>query len=684
MHEKFFGLQKRPFLSVATLERYCSVASQEAAFESCHRAIHRAEGPVAIFGGPGLGKSMVCLRIADAFRRIFEVVVLSSSQLCSRRALLQSLLFELRMPYRDLNEGELRLSLLDRLQPSNENDSDGLVLVVDEAQTLSIRLLEELRMLTNLTRDGVPRVRLVLCGTMRLEELLGHPQLESLNQRLATRCYLTPLTTQETLNFIRNKIERCGASAASVMTEEATHLIHRATDGVPRLIDQLADQALRIAAEARQRPCSGSTVEAAWSSLQQIPLPWNDAASPIQPPSQAIEFGALDEDSENDFASSQQASAAAFEDWFPSNRNEAATNENLSTNFAQPEPVPSIELPTNPLNLASNDSPWDSLLAENTGPQLPESPLNTVEEPWMAIPSAGMGLSGFSAAAFQGEPPTGFSPSPERFFEDAPRSNSQFNMPETEDYPWHTPSSARSEFTDLSSLQVFEQARLNDYFPQERIANLANVEPVSEEYPWPVQQDPSAATTDLFGQDFEEEVPVEAMPAKASENYFPFYSDVVTPPVLNSLPTELAFEIDSSNDGLQEAALEPYVELLDRVSSANLDAMTFDPAETLRASQAPTTSEAEPLPSPQAPSPWSAPNLETNAPAFDGSLGRQSRSTILSFADANAPMPGFVADDRDMLVIEEDIANQASDASYERPVPAVVHPYKQLFSKLRG
>ncbi len=305
MHETFFGLQKRPFLAVPTLDRYCPVECQEAAFENCTRAIARAEGPVAILGGTGLGKTMLCLRIGEAFRGNFEVVMLASSQICSRRALLQSLLFELRMPYRDLSEGELRLSLLDRLQPSNENPTDGLVLIVDEAQTLSVKLLDELRLITNLARDGVPRVRLVLCGTLRLDELLGSPQLESLNQRLACRCYLTPLNQSQTLYYLTYKVERCGASIHSVFTDDAMRLIHRATDGVPRLIDQVADQALRVAAESRQRPISASLVETAWASLQQIPLPWSDPGSPIAQPATSIEYGSLDEDGDHDFASSE-------------------------------------------------------------------------------------------------------------------------------------------------------------------------------------------------------------------------------------------------------------------------------------------------------------------------------------------------------------------------------------------
>ncbi len=132
----------------------------------------------------GTGKSLLGLRIADSWRKNFEVILLSSSKFCTRRALLQCLLFELRMPYRDLSEGELRLSLQERLQLSMENPSDGLILIVDEAQSLNLKLLEELRMLTNLARDGQPRVRLILIGTPRLDELLGHSRMESLNQDL--------------------------------------------------------------------------------------------------------------------------------------------------------------------------------------------------------------------------------------------------------------------------------------------------------------------------------------------------------------------------------------------------------------------------------------------------------------------------------------------------------------------
>jgi general secretion pathway protein A len=279
MYESFFGFVKRPFLAVSTLDRYFPATSIEQTLQTTSRAIQRGEGPVAIFGGTGLGKTMCCLRIAEHFHRNFEVVMLASSQLITRRALLQSLLFELRMPYRDMSEGELRLTLMNRIQPSVENPTDGLVLIVDEAQTLSMKLLDELRLLTNVVRNGVPRVRLVLCGTMRLEECLSHPHMESMNQRLAARCYLTPLSIQETAQYVTHKIELSGVSSSNVMTRDALDAIYRGSDGIPRLIDQLADQSLLLACNDRERPVSAAMVGRAWCMLQQLPNPWSEPES---------------------------------------------------------------------------------------------------------------------------------------------------------------------------------------------------------------------------------------------------------------------------------------------------------------------------------------------------------------------------------------------------------------------
>jgi type II secretory pathway predicted ATPase ExeA len=223
---------------------------------------------------------MSCLLLAQHFKDRFDVVLLASSQICTRRALLQYLLYELRLPYRDRSEGDLRLAINQRLLPNSEHANEGLLLIVDEAQTLSTKLLDELRLLTNIVHQGVPRVRLVLCGTMKLEDLLTHPQLESLNQRIASRNYLTPLSSYETTHYVRYKIERSGVHPDQVITGDALDALFRGSDGIPRLIDQLADHAFYLAEKMGARLVNATIVGQAWSALQQLPNPWSEPAIP--------------------------------------------------------------------------------------------------------------------------------------------------------------------------------------------------------------------------------------------------------------------------------------------------------------------------------------------------------------------------------------------------------------------
>jgi type II secretory pathway predicted ATPase ExeA len=311
MYEAFFGLTRPPFRATPTLEGYFPGEQYEQCLHTLGRVIQRGEGPAAIIASPGLGKSMLGLRLADDFRDSHSVVLLSSSQLCTRRALLQCLLFELDMPFRGLTEGELRLSLIDRLQGNNQTggEDQGLLLIVDEAHTLPLKLLEELRMMTNLVVSGRARIALVLLGSLRLEEHLGNPQLESLNQRIAARVYLHPLSGSETQRYIAHKIELAGARWESVIAAGAITTLYRATDGIPRLIDQTLDHALLLAAQASQRPVTAEMIERAWSDLQQLPIAWQSEVTSAAS-TEGIEFGPLDDGAgEDEFSELPQASA---------------------------------------------------------------------------------------------------------------------------------------------------------------------------------------------------------------------------------------------------------------------------------------------------------------------------------------------------------------------------------------
>jgi type II secretory pathway predicted ATPase ExeA len=669
MHETYFGLRKRPFLATPTLDRYCPIECQESAYSTAVRAIQRAEGPVSIIGGTGLGKSMVCLRIADAFRRSFEVIVLASSQLCSRRALLQSLLFELRMPYRDLSEGELRLSLLERLQPSNDNPTDGLVLIVDEAQTLAPKLLEELRLITNLTRDGVPRVRLVLSGTTRLEELLGHPQMESLNQRLAARCYLMPLNSQETVQYLTHKIELCGAPVSAVITEDAIRLVHRATDGVPRLIDQVVDSALRIASEIKQRPVSVQIIQEAWARSQQLPLPWSDKAQSISDSPTSIEFGLLEDDTEQDF---RGRDTSYIHQYAGNVLHNPSSDDALYGQIDEPE------------NTSTPQATYDADMATY------EESIGLTLKPTQhlpPVPSAGSGLSRSISNAWDSFVEPASKEVDDSLDYAVDHSNEHLMMQASSQSPTYSQSfdvEPADSYPQYGS-EVQNSTVANDIFGMDYEEELWLIEPSASTMPInPTSQSQSphiispmaGATSNGF------DVPIEVVSDNTIDNLLYAFRDA--PQQQNASGNTNLPEVSAYQDETESA-----FELLDQISLVNLEAMTMSTQDSSGVMNKVTNHQEPPLEVVIKNS-----VVRSQKSSFSGmksshaTPSRPPRPSILSFAEMQNESSEMIRDDRDLLVIEEDVlqmnAGVPVGAAHDSISQASVHPYKQLFSKLRG
>lgn len=292
MYESFFQFHRRPFCSTPQAEFYFPAASIENALQTLVRLVERVEGPGLLIGGPGTGKTLVCQMLKSRFCETFHVVLLNSAQLTTHRALLQHILFALELPYRGLDEGELLLAFMEFLQ-SQETSKTGLLLLVDEAHTLPAAVLEGLRTITNVTQDDQPRVHVILAGGSGLEERFAHPELSCFNQRLAARCYLQSLNYEETCGYVHWRISKAGASPDHVFTHDAWQPVYHATDGIPRLINQVCDHALILACAAGQNHLDGRRIEEAWADLQQLPTPWQPARTEPAETAGVVEFGGL-------------------------------------------------------------------------------------------------------------------------------------------------------------------------------------------------------------------------------------------------------------------------------------------------------------------------------------------------------------------------------------------------------
>lgn len=295
----------RAFPSYPRIDRYFGAGSVEEARTRVMRCVERGDGPSLVIGAPGMGKTMLLSVLEESLRQRFSVASLASTQLCTRRALLQAVLHGLGQPYSGRDEGEVRLALASYLDNRAECPN-GAVLLVDEAQALPSRLLEELRILSNLARGGEPLVRLVLAGSAALEEQFASPALEAFNQRLAARAYLGPLTHAETCQYVRAHVAASGTDPDALFENDAIDAIYSASDGVPRLINQVCDRAILMAGEQCATSIEAGMIQAAWSDLHQLPAPWytpnptneaintNGVDSKTHTTNDMIEFGSLD------------------------------------------------------------------------------------------------------------------------------------------------------------------------------------------------------------------------------------------------------------------------------------------------------------------------------------------------------------------------------------------------------
>ncbi|MEQ8848201.1 AAA family ATPase [Botrimarina sp.] len=310
---------ERIFPTHPRVDRYFASAAAEAARRRLVQCLVRGDGPALLIGAPGVGKSMLIEALCSELGASLRVVRLAGAQLCTRRALLQAILHGLGRPYQQREEGELRLSLSDALL-STDGESRAVALLVDEAQSLPVRLLEELRLLTNVAQNGLPRLRLVLAGSHALDEAFTAPELEAFNQRLVARCYLEPLTRDETAAYLRAHLAAAGGDPDQLLADDAYQAMWQATDGLPRLINQVGERAMVLSVEQGRPRLDAASIGAAWSDLHQLAAPWQSpastrfaaAATPEAHGSHddsSVEFGLLDD--EDDLGDVLQAEAEA-------------------------------------------------------------------------------------------------------------------------------------------------------------------------------------------------------------------------------------------------------------------------------------------------------------------------------------------------------------------------------------
>ena len=274
-----FGLARRPFRPAADPSAYFAAPGHEAAAAELDAAFSRREPFVLLDGEAGTGKTLVARRWLGRLPTAVPRAVLPTVHAARPADLLQAILFDLTQPYHGLSEQELRLAVTAQLLAAAEG---GLptVLLIDEAQHLTAEAFEELRLLANLDTPAGAAAVVVLAAPPALREALARPAYAALAQRVAARPRLEPLTTDQSVAYLRHQIEHAGGSPGEVFDAEAFDLLARACGGVPRVLNQAAAAAGELAATAGSETVDAEAAVEALGRLG-IPVP-DEPAEPVR------------------------------------------------------------------------------------------------------------------------------------------------------------------------------------------------------------------------------------------------------------------------------------------------------------------------------------------------------------------------------------------------------------------
>jgi general secretion pathway protein A len=244
-YSEFFGFRERPFTLLPDPELLLWSQQYRQAFSVLEFGVMSRSPITLLTGAIGCGKTTLLRELLSRLNDDITVGLISNAQ-GGRGALIQWVMNALGMSF-DHNAGYVHLfQAMQNFMVAEYAAGRRTLLIFDEAQNLSQESLEELRMLTNINTGKDEVVQLVLIGQPELREMVSHPKLEQLAQRIAVSFHLEPLDNETTSAFIIHRLRVVGGTGGE-FTEDARAFVYQVTRGVPRLINQFCDMALLYA-----------------------------------------------------------------------------------------------------------------------------------------------------------------------------------------------------------------------------------------------------------------------------------------------------------------------------------------------------------------------------------------------------------------------------------------------------
>jgi general secretion pathway protein A len=241
MYQEFYGLRDIPF-SLAPDPRYLfRTESLLEVFANLQYGIENGKGIVVVTGEVGCGKTTILRSMLQSLDRSVLAAYIFNP-LLSTEEFFDLLASEFRLPPQASKASMLRT--LGHVLMARHAQGLRTVLVVDEAHLLPKHLLEEIRLLLNFETNRDKLLQIILCGQPELHDLLARTDLRQLKQRVSLKCAIKPLTPHETSEYIRWRLRIAGARDEGLFEPAAIQTVHRYAGGIPRIINNICDNAL--------------------------------------------------------------------------------------------------------------------------------------------------------------------------------------------------------------------------------------------------------------------------------------------------------------------------------------------------------------------------------------------------------------------------------------------------------
>ena len=262
MYQEHFGLNRPPFKITPDTSLFFEGNQRGAALDALLYAIHSGEGIIKVVGEVGSGKTMLCRMLEVRLSNDVDVIYIANPSL-SPDNILHVIAHELHL---EVNNEMSKVDVMQQIQAhllKKHANNRQVVLFVEEAQSMPIETLEEIRLLSNLETDQNKLLQMVLFGQPELDEKLSQPHIRQLKERITHSFNLSPFPPDDTLRYLNFRMRAVGYKGPDVFNKKTAGVVKKYSAGLTRRINILADKSMLAAFSEGSHTVTSSHVKSA-------------------------------------------------------------------------------------------------------------------------------------------------------------------------------------------------------------------------------------------------------------------------------------------------------------------------------------------------------------------------------------------------------------------------------------